>query len=291
MRPRPFYREAGAGPGVACLHANASTSAQWRALMERLASRFHVFAPDLYDCGASPSWPSERIIDLRDELALIAPVLAKAGSPLGLVGHSYGGAVALLAALLDPGRVRALALYEPTLFSLIDAAQPAPNDADGIRRAARDAAAALDAGDAAAAAERFIDYWAGEGTWQRMPAERKPPIVASLRNVRRWAHALFTERTPLAAFRSLEVPVLLMLGERTRPDARGVVRLLASALPRVQVVEFAQLGHMGSVTDPARVNAVIAQFLERSLPAGVHRDAAMAHQVSLPEGGSVFLSP
>ena len=31
----PFFREAGTGPGVVCLHANASTSGQWRGLMER----------------------------------------------------------------------------------------------------------------------------------------------------------------------------------------------------------------------------------------------------------------
>jgi pimeloyl-ACP methyl ester carboxylesterase len=38
-----------------------------------------------------------------------------------LVGHSYGAAVALIAALATPGRVRAMALYEPTLFALLDA--------------------------------------------------------------------------------------------------------------------------------------------------------------------------
>jgi hypothetical protein len=45
-RTEPFCREAGTGPGVVCIHANASTSGQWRGLMERLAPRYHVFAPD-----------------------------------------------------------------------------------------------------------------------------------------------------------------------------------------------------------------------------------------------------
>ena len=44
-----------------------------------------------------------------------------------LVGHSYGAAVALIAALACPERVRALVLYEPTLFSLVDADAPPPN--------------------------------------------------------------------------------------------------------------------------------------------------------------------
>jgi len=95
----PFFREAGSGPGVVCIHSNASTSGQWRALMALLAPRFHVFAADSYGSGESPEWPSDRVISLRDEVTLIEPVLARAGSPLALVGHSYGAAVALIARL------------------------------------------------------------------------------------------------------------------------------------------------------------------------------------------------
>src|SRR5262247_3146124 len=149
----PFFREAGAGPGVVCLHANASTSGQWRGLMDRLAPKFRVLAPDSYGAGKSPDWPSDRAIRPLDEVALIEPVLARAGSPLALVGHSYGAAVALITALANPGRVRAMALYEPTLFALLDAETPAPNEAEGIRKVIAEAGVALDAGDQDAAAE------------------------------------------------------------------------------------------------------------------------------------------
>ena len=88
-------------------------------------------------------------IALRDEVDFIEPILAMAGTPFALVGHSYGAAVALIAALANPGRVRALALYEPTLFSVVDARSPPPNGVDGIRNAVSAAAAALDAGWAA----------------------------------------------------------------------------------------------------------------------------------------------
>jgi len=260
----PFFREAGTGPGVVCLHSNASTSGQWRGLMDLLAPGFRVLAPDSYGAGKSPQWPSDRIIRLRDEVALIEPVLARAGSPLALVGHSYGAAVALIAALAHTGRVGALALYEPTLFSLIDAQKPAPNDADGIRNTVANAGAALNAGDADAAAGHFIDHWMGAGAWQRTPEERKPAIAASVRNVRRWAHALSTEPTPLKAFRSLDVPVLYMVGKRSPQSASCVAKLLISVLPRVELVEFDEAGHMGPVTHPAQINKVIGQFLERT---------------------------
>jgi pimeloyl-ACP methyl ester carboxylesterase len=263
LRPEPFVRESGTGPGVVCIHSNASSSAQWRGLMELLAPRFRVFAPDSYGSGKSPEWPSARVIGLRDEVDFLQPVLAKAGAPIALVGHSYGAAVALIAALEHPGRIRALALYEPTLFALLDAEAPPPNQADGIRNAVAAASVALDDGDHEAAAGLFIDYWMGAGTWDKMPAQRKPPIVASIVNVRRWEHALFAEATPLAIFRELEVPVLYMVGQGSTASARGVARLLTSVLPRVEVVEFKDLGHMGPITHPEQVNASIARFLDR----------------------------
>lgn len=263
-RLEPFFREAGSGPGVVCTHANASTSGQWRGLMELLAPKFRVLAPDSYGSGKSPEWPSDRVISLRDEVALIEPVLERAGSPLALVGHSYGAAISLVAALSDPGRVRAMALYEPTLFALIDAKGPPPNDADGIRSVVADASIALAAGNRDAAARLFIDYWMGEGSWEKTPEQRKAPIAASVINMRRWGHALLTEPTPLAAFRSLDIPVLYMVGGRSTTSACGVARLLTKVLPRVEVVEFEELGHMGPVTHPERVNEVIARFLERA---------------------------
>ncbi len=54
-KPEPFVREAGTGPGVVCLHANASSSSQWRGLMEQLSPAFHVLAVDSYDSGKSPA--------------------------------------------------------------------------------------------------------------------------------------------------------------------------------------------------------------------------------------------
>ena len=257
----PHVRTSGSGPRVVCLHANASSSAQWRHLSELLAPRFQVVAPDLYGAGSTPEWPSDRVITLADEAALIAPLLADTSAPVALVGHSYGAAVALKAALAAPDRIAALAVYEPTLFAVIEQTSPRPNDADGIRRAVADAAAALDAGDRFAAARAFIDYWSGDGAWAAIPEQRKPQVAAQVANVRRWEHALLHEPTPLFAFASLDVPVLLLTGTRSTTSARGVAKLLAPTLPRVAVVEFAELGHMGPVTDPATVDPVIAEFL------------------------------
>ena len=260
-----FCREAGTGPAVICFHSNASVSGQWKALFDTLSDRFSMFAPDAYGAGRSPEWPSDRNLTLADEADLVEPVLESAGERFALVGHSYGGAIALKIAALMPQRVTAIALYEPTLFSLIDAEGPSPNDADGIRHAAAAAATAFANGDPESAAETFIDYWMGTGSWARTPAERKPAIAASIANVHQWAHALFTEPTPLSTFAALNVPVLCMTGARSTVSAHGVARRLLSALPQATHVEFPELGHMGPITHPGVVNAAIGDFLDETV--------------------------
>ncbi len=266
LLPSPFFREVGSGPGVVCLHANASTSSQWRALMESLAPKFHVLAADSFGAGRSPAWPTDRQVSLQDEVALLEPVFARAGDPYALVAHSYGAAVALIAAVSQPRRIRALALYEPVLFALLDGESPPPNDADGIRDVVVEAAAAVDAADLAGAAECFIDFWMGKGTWARTPESRKGLISASVVNIRGWARALFNEPTPLAAFSELNVPVLYMMGSESPASSRGVARLLMRMLPQVQIVEFNGMSHMGPITHPEIVNDAISRFLERTNP-------------------------
>jgi pimeloyl-ACP methyl ester carboxylesterase len=259
----PFFREAGAGPGVVCLHANSSSLGQWRGLMEALAPRFHVLAADTYGSGKSPPWPAGRDGSLRDEVELLEPVFARAGDPFVIVGHSYGAAIALVAAVAQPSRVRALVLYEPVLFSLIEAESPPPNAADGIRDVTLAVIADLDAGNERRGAERFIDYWMGPGTFARMPEARQAPIVQAAVNTRPWANALMKEPTPLAAFRDLTMPVLYMTGSKSPASSLGVARLLVPVLPNVETIELEGLGHMAPITDPGPVNQAIVRFLDR----------------------------
>jgi len=257
----PYFREAGSGPGVVCLHSNASSSGQWRALIELLATDHHVLAPDLYGAGKSREWPSDRQITLSDEVRFVEPVLARAGQPLCLVGHSYGGAVALIAALANPKRIAAMVLYEPTLFSLVERHRPSLGSVAGIRNAVRAASDALEAGDCDAAAGHFIDFWVGEGSWQTTPPSRRVPIAEAMVNVRRWEHALFTEPTPLDSFAALTMPILYMLGEDSPESARAVGRVLPTVLPNVRVVQLEGRGHMAPITHAEAVNAHMAAFI------------------------------
>lgn len=263
MQPAsPYVRDTGSGPGVVCLHCNASASGQWKALAESLSGGYRVLAPDLYGSGRSPPCPTDRLITLRDEVALIEPVLRAPGAPVFLIGHSHGGAVAMMAALLHPELVRALILYEPSMFALVDAHTPPPNGVDGIRNTVTASLAALGAGDNETAARLFLDFW-NPGSWEATPVDRRPMFARAAANLRHWDHSLFGETTPLAALARLRMPILCMMGGQSPESGHAVSRLLLPVWPHAQVVEFPELGHMGPVTHPDVVNAEIAKFLAK----------------------------
>jgi pimeloyl-ACP methyl ester carboxylesterase len=193
-------------------------------------------------------------------------VWAEAGERFHLVGHSYGGAVALVAALTNPERVASLVLFEPVLFSVlmaIDPGQPAAREIIAVRD---DTIAALERGDPAAAGSRFVDYWMGAGSWARMPEAKREAVVAAMPGVKAEWGAAVDEPAPLAAFAALEMPVLLLGGSASPASAREIARLLAKTLPRVRAVEVESVGHMGPVTHPDAVNALIDEFLEETAP-------------------------
>lgn len=259
-QPVAFRRESGSGPTVICLHSNASHSGQWRGLMEQLAGRFHVVAVDSYGSGKTAEWHSDRVIRLADEVELLAPVIAAASMPAYLVGHSYGASVALKAALMHPGRFGGLALYEPTFFTIVE--RVTRRDVDGIREAVATSAACLDRGDTDGAARSFIDFWMGAGSWDATPAERKPAMAQSVKNIRRWAHALMTDPATVQELRKLTAPVLCMTGGKSPRSSLSVAEMLMGILPNAQRVAFPGLGHMAPVTHPEPVNTEIERFLQ-----------------------------
>lgn len=264
MEPgRAFFREAGRGAAVVCIHSSASSSAQWRPLMDHLAGRFRTLAVDLYGSGKSPMWPAVRPLSLADEVALLEPVLAAAGDRFHLVGHSYGGAVALEAARAEPDRVESLVLFEPVLFSALIAEDPTQPAAREIAAVRDDTVSALERGDPHASGARFVDYWMGAGTWASMPEPRREALAAAMGAVSAEWDAVFREPTPLSAFAALQVPVLSITGSESPASSRAVARLLAQTLPRVTAVQIEGVGHMGPVTHPDRVNALIERYVEQ----------------------------
>jgi pimeloyl-ACP methyl ester carboxylesterase len=274
----PFFREMGTGTSVVCLHSSASSSGQWRALMERLAHRFRVIAVDLYGSGKTVAWPQDRPMRLDDEVALLSSVFRAAGDHFHLIGHSFGGAIALKTALENQDRLISLVLYEPVLFSVLMAKAPQSAAAREILAVRDETIRLIDEGNLNASAQRFVDYWKGEGAWAATPEPRRPAIAEAMRAVKPEWHALFHESTPLGAFAEIDVPTLFLTGTGSKASALGVARLLTKVLPRVRVQEIEGVGHMAPVTHPERINPLIERFLEATqlLLAGYALNSARA---------------
>jgi pimeloyl-ACP methyl ester carboxylesterase len=167
--------------------------------------------------------------------------------------------------LKDPRRLRFLVLYEPVLFSVLVADDPNGPATREILAVRDDTVRAVTLGDLEGAAERFVDYWLGAGSFAGMPEPRRSALANSMRKVRAEWHAAFHEPTLLTAFSAVDVPTLFLTGSESPASSRHVAGLLCKVLPQVTVMELEGLGHMGPVTHPERVNEVIEGFL-REVP-------------------------
>lgn len=248
-------------PTVILLHSSASSARQWEALAATLAPRFAVHAVDLHGHGARPAWRGSAAPTLADEAALALPLLEAAGGG-HVVGHSYGAAVALKLAAMEPRLVQSVVAYEPVLFRfLIDdpTLHPAAVDILGVAGAVR---RSLARGALRDAAERFVDFWSGADAFAAMPTPAQDAIASRMPAVRAHFEALFREPLTLAGLRRLSLPMLFLRGDRTVNAMRCLMDVLREGLPRAAHESFADLAHMGPVTHAARVNRRIAQFLQ-----------------------------
>jgi pimeloyl-ACP methyl ester carboxylesterase len=252
----PYFREAGSGTSVVCIHSSASSSGQWRTLMERLADRFRVIAVDLYGSGKTAAWPQGQPMHLDDEVALLSSVFRAAGDRFHLIGHSFGGAIALKAGLANRDRVFSLVLYEPVLFSVLIADAPESAAAREIFAVRDDTIRLVDEGNLNASAQRFVDYWMDDGTWAATPEPRRPVLAAAMRAVKSEWHALLYEPTPLSAFAAVNVPTLFLTGTKSKAPALAVARLVTSVLTRVHP--------RGGFSVPAADGEFFSQFRQRS---------------------------
>jgi len=100
-------------------HANGFNARTYRTILGPLAGSLRILALDLRGHGAS-TLPAvvegrEGWNEFRDDL--LALLAAEAQGPVVLAGHSMGGTSSLLAAAHAPERVKALALFDPVIFT------------------------------------------------------------------------------------------------------------------------------------------------------------------------------
>ena len=255
-----FYDDEGDGRPVVLVHGSASSSRQWRKLVERLSGRYRILAADL--CATDGTGGGLAAFTFTADCALVARLIEMGGGGTHLVGHSYGGVIAARIAIDRPQALASLSLIEPSCFHLLAEAGKAAEHAEIVAVCERQQRAYA-AGDPEKSAQGFIDYWMGEGVWTAMPERRREMIVDTLQKFPHDWHGTNDPVTRLAGYRTLAVPTLLIRARDTvRPSAR-IVDLLAALLPNCELVEVAHGGHMSPLTNPDPVNAAIEAFVSK----------------------------
>lgn len=255
------YLEEGAGETVILVHSSVSGNRQWLALTDTLKDRYRVVAPNLFGYGETTAWAGSMPQTLADQAGLVLTLCEDVKGPVHLVGHSFGGAVALKAASLLGSRAGRLVLFEPTLFYLL-----AQDGCDGAFLEAKALAdhvrhfGALD--DWPTASSMFADYWLGDGAWAAMPERRRAAFAAALPSAVYEFDAGLGESLTIDLCRSLKARTMVMHDADARRTITEIVAILEDACPHWTFRQITGGGHMAPLTHPELVNHIIREFMD-----------------------------
>lgn len=230
------------------IHSGGFTSRQWRKLGELLAPHYRVLAPDLLGYGTSGAWPEGKPFHFRQDVDLLESLLSE---PSHLVGHSYGGFLALQLALRRPDLVRSIAVYEPVAFGILD-----EDERDGLRNVR------LDFDEPEVWLRGFVEWWNGAGAWERLNEETRESFRTVGSKLFQEVMTLGADRTDRATYATITAPTLILGGELSPWTERRVVEKLGAALPRATARFFPGIGHMGPISHAPLINEAIAVHLQ-----------------------------
>jgi pimeloyl-ACP methyl ester carboxylesterase len=230
-------------PLVVLVHGSLDRGTSFARVVRRLPD-LHVVTYDRRGYNRSrQATPPAR--SLEDHIADLVAIVD--GRRSVLIGHSYGGDVALGAAVALPGVVGAVGVYEP----------PLPWMDWWPRRTARDTSVE----DPASFAESFFRRVVSDEAWERLPegarAERRadgPALLTEIFDIRR-------DRSPID-FAALTIPVVLGRGGKSIPHHRQAVDALLELLPQSEVLEFPGASHGAHLTQPDAFAAFVRRVAE-----------------------------
>ncbi len=246
------YDRTGTGAPLVLVHGTGRNHAHWARSLPGLEQHATVYAVDRRGRGGSGD--TERYA-LEHEVDDILAVIGAIGEPVHLLGHSYGGIVALEAAASRSDQLRGLILYEPPLTL-----------GKAVMRS--DLEERLDeflvAGDREAALVTFLR----EGP--RYP----PAVIEAQRALPEWPERLsFVHTVPrelrtvqeyvfdAKRFATLPVPTLLLLGSESPPPFRLAIEALDATLPRRTVVMLPDQHHNAMEAAAELFTATVERFL------------------------------
>ncbi|TFZ05504.1 alpha/beta hydrolase [Ramlibacter henchirensis] len=245
---RPFFRPT----PIVAIHSSASSPRQWNGYAEWLDPAAPLHTPCLLGYESDQQWTNGSPVTLEAEAEHVLPEV-RAQHGVHLVAHSYGGAVAIQAALLRPGLVRSLTLYEPSAFHLLEQDEGSAAHAGEIRAVAGRVALFTLSGRHFEAAQLFVDYWSAPGAWAGMAPTRRADVARRMTKVRAEFGALFHSRMDVSQLHQAGIPVRIVRGEDSPAPARRVAELLHRKLPQSELLSMPGLRHMAPLVNRAEL--------------------------------------
>jgi pimeloyl-ACP methyl ester carboxylesterase len=247
------FERVGAGPPLLVVHGGTADRTRWAAVVPGLAERFALLLVDRRGRGLSADGDAPHSLD-REVEDLVA-VAAVPGGPVRVLAHSFGGLVALEAALITPA-INRLVVYEPPFGT---PGLPAV-EADVLSRITELSAS----GDRDGALEVFLSRVAGVPD-DRLRAMRGTSIwsarIAALPTITREAAALADYRFAAQRFAGLSTPVRFLIGTASPAPLRASTSAAHAAVPGSELVELAGQGHAAMDTAPELFLDAVLDFL------------------------------
>jgi pimeloyl-ACP methyl ester carboxylesterase len=265
------YEERGRGPTIVLAPGSCSTGAAWRQVVSRMEKEFRCVTTSLLGYGGTTERRTSFDTEISDEAEVLESVIRRAGGAVHLVGHSFGGLVALAVALRNRVPLLSLMVIEAPAAELLRHA----GDDEHYRQFREMTGAyfaAHFAGETDAIAS-MIDFYGGAGTFASWPERvRGYAMETTPVNILDWADAYGFELTP-ARLTAIDIPTFVLWGENSHPAVQRANALLARCIPGASVAVVADASHFMVSTHPDQVARAItrhvayAEFLNRSLAA------------------------
>ena len=252
------YREEGSGPPLVMVHGSPGEGRSWARVVPHLTERFRTICPDLPGYGGSDRLEVDEPVGRMDAMgAAVARLVESLGGPVRLAGHSFGGNIALQAALkVRPDAVERIVLFEPVYFRAL---QLTGDDAALGPAAAyfEDYARRATAGEPEVV-RLMIDYWFGDGAFARMadPVRRYLAAFATRNAID--VRSSFLGTSTAAELARLDRPVTIVDGATSQDGVRSIGNALVKLLPDARMEGLAGANHGMLDTHPEAVARLIA---------------------------------
>ncbi len=268
------YEESGAGPTMVLVPGSCSTGAAWRPVIAALGNRFRCVTTSLPGYGGTAERRIPGDASVSHEAEPLESVIRKAGGRVHLVGHSFGGLVALAVALRGRARLASLTIIEaPAVMTLTRS-----GEARHIRAFDEMTAsyfAAFKDGDAGAI-ETLIDFFAGPGTFASWPPRVRAYAMATTPvNILDWETA-FDYPLTAETLAQVEVPTLIIRGGKSHPAMQRVNEILSERMVEATLATIESAAHFMIATHAVEVARLV----------GEHADSAEATLAADIKGGS-----